>query len=165
MVVMVDSLMEAMAELAADPTLRCIMDQAMASKDLPHPVHLLVIALPQVLTCNPFDSSNANRTATHFWRLMRAMVFSPQTPQGPHGIEAICLRSCLRSAREIPDEDAFLAARIPDGSQLTVSLIQCLVQTSVLWQVLDSIRLSPPAKNYVRFLAVYSVHSQLSTGF
>jgi hypothetical protein len=77
------------------------------------------------------------------------MLFTPTQPQGLGGIERLILRSCLRAASEIPDEDSFLAASIPDGPQVTLTLISQLVHHSVLQRVMEVIWYTSP-KNYVR---------------
>lgn len=157
MVLLVDCLMDAMATLAEDTTLRCIMDQALSAPDQPHPVHVVVHALPQLLNSNNYDSPHVNRASLYFWKLMRSMLFSPAQPQGVQGTERIALRSCLRAASEIPEEDAFLAVTIPDRSELTLALIHELVKTPVLNRVLDIIWFTN-TKHSVRFLLTANLH-------
>lgn len=150
MVMLVDCLMESMAELADDIVVRCIIDQTLVGPDLPHPVHLLIISLPQIL-CNNFDSPHTTRASTCFWKLMRNMLFSQAQPHAQMGsLERIALRSYLRAASDIADEDQFLAANAPDGQQLTISLISLLVKNGVLHRVVDIIWYTAP-KNFVRF--------------
>ena len=148
LLVLMDCLMDAIADLAGDLVLRCIMDQAMGTPDLPHPVQLVIIALPAV-----FESANESlqlsRVAQSFWRVVRVMLFSQlQQPQGQ--MEHLMLRSCLRSATDIPEEDTFLAAKIPDGASLTVAFIRSLVTHGIVHKAMDLLWWLGP-KNFVRF--------------
>lgn len=127
-----DYLLDAVAEFATNLVLRCIMDQVMGTPDLPHPVQLLIMALPTIFE-NPNDSAPLLRVAQSFWKVFRAMLFS----QPPGQVEHLVLRSCLRSARDIPEEDMFLAARFPDGSALILQLIRTLVNHGFVHRAMD----------------------------